>query len=227
MRCPVRARKWERERVRALVCAGVPSRAALRAFLPRAWRGAKGARVSATDAWPRARTRNGCARPTDWTARRSGQAAPQRCECAAHPRQRRRRAGAPLAASWRRGSSAEADGATSALGLNGLAPATSASRLGPPLPHLHGDWAPPRPICAPGLCLPKPHLHWDWAHPCHICTETGSNLGGCQPFSAPKRTLYVARCTLYVARCTLHVAWLHRAWLHATPVACCVLRVAF
>jgi hypothetical protein len=50
MRRAVCARKWERERVRALVCACVPSRAALRAFLPRARRGAKGARVSATDA---------------------------------------------------------------------------------------------------------------------------------------------------------------------------------
>ena len=100
MRSPVCARKWERERVRALVCACVPSRAALRAFLPRAWRGAKGARVSATDARPCARTRNGRARPIDrpdCTAERS--AAHEPCECAAHPRQRRRRAGAPLAAS--------------------------------------------------------------------------------------------------------------------------------
>ena len=34
--------------------------------------------------------------------------------------------------------------------------------LGPPLPHLHRDWARPYHI----------HLHRDWARRCHICTRT-------------------------------------------------------
>jgi hypothetical protein len=53
--------------------------------------------------------------------------------------------------------------------------ATSASRLGSPLPHLHRDWARPCHICietelapatsAPGLGPPLPHLHLNWARP--------------------------------------------------------------
>jgi hypothetical protein len=54
-----------------------------------------------------------------------------------------------------------------------LAPATSAPRLGPPLPHLRRDSARACHICAatrpapatsaPGLGSRLPHLHWDWA----------------------------------------------------------------
>ncbi len=68
----------------------------------------------------------------------------------------------------------------------GLAPATSAPRVGSPLPHLHRDWGRPSHICtgtgvapptsAPGPGLPLPHLHQEWAHPFHICTGTGAAL---------------------------------------------------
>jgi hypothetical protein len=53
---------------------------------------------------------------------------------------------------------------------DGLSPATSAPRLGSPLPHLHRDWAHRCHICtgtgptaatsAPGLGSPLAHLHW-------------------------------------------------------------------
>jgi hypothetical protein len=68
-------------------------------------------------------------------------------------------------------------------------------RLGPPLPHLHRDWAhsshclhrdcahqchictgtaPTPATSAPGLRpCPSPHLHQHWAHPCNICAGTG------------------------------------------------------
>ena len=61
--------------------------------------------------------------------------------------------------------------ATSAPQQPGAAPATSASGLGSPLPHLHRDWAHPCHICtgtglapatsAPGLGSPLPHPHRD------------------------------------------------------------------
>jgi hypothetical protein len=64
----------------------------------------------------------------------------------------------------------------------GLIPPTPAPGLGPPLPHLHWDWAHPCHRCtgaelapatpAPGLGPPLPHLHRDWAHPRHRCTGT-------------------------------------------------------
>ena len=65
---------------------------------------------------------------------------------------------------------------------DGLAPPTSASGLGSPLPHLRRDWA-----------RPQPHLHWDWAHRCHICAAT-AHMGECEPLdmAALLRQMYAA-----------------------------------
>jgi hypothetical protein len=126
------------------------------------------------------------------------------------------------------------------LGSDRLAPATSAPGLGPPLPHLHRDWARPghiytgtRPAPATsalGLGLtpstsasPGPGLgppcHRDWARPGHIRTGTGLAAR-----SSWTRTGFSCRCSSSrcsqvqpLLRCTCALPQRTKCEIHRKP----------
>ena len=89
----------------------------------------------------------------------------------------------------------------------GLPPATSAPRLGSPLPHLHRDWA-----------SPNPHLHWDWAYPGSTASfnelnKRAHNSWKIQPGGEAGR-LRASRCIPCV-RCSSQTSCLRRSAMRA------------